>query len=270
MKVEEKLHDVAKNNSLLIMGDSQMQKFSLDSIDGDIYNIASAGEHYFFTYSKLQRLVAADNHKIKTIVLGMSLHNFSPVFMNAFDWNDPEGKEGLQRYLYFFDLFHNEFMRPHQIILNKDFFLGVIKGPEWGGHDATFGKDPDVALIEGGLKFLYGDPINEKVSAMQEFFLDKIVELCKQENISLVFVSAPAHQYYKSHVNEAYYEALRKVADKHSNVLYLNFLTDSTPSIHFSDATHLNKDGAEIYSRKINLELKNRNTANQVVLPTGN
>jgi hypothetical protein len=270
LQVEDRLHEIAKKNSILIMGDSQMQKFVPELIDGDVENLAFAGEHYFVTYSKLKKLVAVKDYKIRTILLGVSLHNFAPLFINHFDFNHAEGKITQRQQLYFFDLFDNEFMRPHQIILNKDFFLGVINGPFWGGHDVLVHNNPDTLLLEWGVRFVFGDPVNEKLSSTQPFYLNKIVELCKQENISLVFVSAPAHAYYKSHVDASYYEKLQQVISEHSNLLHLNFLVDSTQSIYMSDASHLNKEGAELYTRKINSELKNHQDGSYGVRSTGN
>ena len=123
LQVDHKLLEIAKSNSVLIMGDSQMQKFSPDLIDGDVYNLAAAGEHYYFTYSKLKKMVAIDDHNIQTIMLGVSLHNFSSLFLNHFDLNHPEGKGSFRDNLFFFDLFDNEFIRPTRLFSIKIFFL---------------------------------------------------------------------------------------------------------------------------------------------------
>jgi len=256
LHVDGRLQEIARTNSILIMGDSQMQKFAPDLIDGDVENVASSGEHYFVTYSKLRKMLAAEDHKISTILLGVTLHNFAPMFVNHFDPDHVEGKITVQHQMFFYDLFDNEFIPPYKLILDKNFFLGVIRKPVWG-HDVFTNKNPDPQLLDWGMKFIFDGPVKENLSQAQTFYLDKIVELCKQENISLVFISAPVHQYYKSHVDPKYYQTLQKVVSDHANLLHVNFLTDSTPSIFMNDVNHLNKEGAELYTRKINLELKN-------------
>jgi hypothetical protein len=268
MQVDGRLQEIARKNSILIMGDSQMQKFSPDLIDGDAENVASSGEHYFVTYSKLRKMLAAKDHKIHTILLGVSLHNFAPMFVNHFDPDHVEGKITVQHQMFFYDLFDNEFIQPYKLILDKNFFLGVIKGPVWG-HDVFTQSNPDGRLLDWEMKFIFDGTVKENLSQWQPFYLDKIVELCKQENISLVFVSSPVHQYYKSHVNPAYYQTLQKVLSDHGNLLHMNFLIDSTQSTYMSDVNHLNKEGAEVYTRKINLELKNHND-NYFMRPTRN
>jgi len=255
LQVDDRLREIARKNSILIMGDSQMQKFSPDLIDGDVENVASPGEHYFVTYSKLRKMLAAKDHKIRTILLGVSLHNFSPDFISHFDPDHAEGKFTVQHGMFFFDLFANEFIQPHQLILDKNFFLGVIKGPVWG-HEVFIHQNPDTVLVDWELKYMFDGSFKANLSQAQPFYLEKIVGLCEQENISLVFISAPVHQYYKSHVDPVYYQTLQKVVSDHGNLPYVNFLNDSTKSIYMNDSNHLNKEGAEAYTRKINLELK--------------
>ena len=267
-QVDGRLQEIARKNSVLIMGDSQMQKFAPDLIDGDVENVASSGEHYFVTYSKLRKMLAAKDHKIRTILLGVSLHNFAPLFLNHFDPDHIEGKITVQHQMFFYDLFANEFIQPHQLILDKNFFLGVINGPVWG-HDVFTHKNPDTLLLAWGMKFIYDGPVKENLPQAQPFYLDKIVELCGQENISLMLISPPVHQYCKSHVDPAYYQTLQKVVSDHGNLLHVNFLIDSTQSIYMNDVNHLNKEGAEVYTRKIDLELK-KHKDSYVVRITGN
>ncbi len=251
-EIQRKAAAISDNYSTVIMGDSQMQTLSPDFFSEAI-NIASPGEHYYFTYMKLKNLLLNKSHKIKQVLLGLSPHNFSPLFTDHFSLESEEGKSSLQRHLYFFDLFDTEFMRPYQIILRKEFFLGVISGPEWGGYAVYDNFNPDTLSCKRKLRdFFYRRIDDQQELIKQEYYLDQIAELCKKEKISLVFVSNPVHQFYKNGVDEAYYSILTKKLQDHSDALYLDYLNDSVPGIYLNDPIHLNTKGSQIYSEKIN------------------
>jgi len=79
------------------MGDSQIQRLHGDAISSGAKNLASSGEHYYFTYQKLQTLVQNKNHSIDTLMLGVSIHNFAPVYNRLFSLDFSEGEKSLKK-----------------------------------------------------------------------------------------------------------------------------------------------------------------------------
>ena len=259
--VDNRLKKIAEDNSIMIMGDSQMTKISPEYFDSKAYNIATPGEHYYFTLSKLQKLVSNPDSKIECVLLGLSVHNFAPLFVNHFSLNTPEGKGSLRRYLLFFNIFDSEFVRPPGLILNKEFFLGAILGPEWGGFKIYDNGNPTLAAIEDRVKDIFDRDFTDDLrnSTKQEYYLSKIAELCKKHKINLVLISNPVHNDYKSMVDKVYFEKLSKTVSNYDDLLYINFLKDSVPGSYLQDPNHINRTGSEIYSKKINSELARNN-----------
>ena len=264
VQADNKLKKIAEDNSIMIMGDSQMTKVSPEFLDLQACNLATPGEHYYFTLSKLQGLVAGTSSKIECVLIGVSIHNFAPAFVNHFSLNAPEGKASLRNYLLFFDLFDSEFINPIRIILNIDFFLGVILGSEWGGYVIFDEANPTILAIEERVKDIFDQDFIDDLqhSAKQEYYLNKIVELCKKQNIKLVLISNPVHPYYKNKVDKVYFEKLSETVNQYSDLLYINYLNDSIPGTYLDDPNHLNRVGSEIYSKKINSELIRKNIIN--------
>jgi len=97
-KVESKL-TAFSGHPVLLMGDSQIQRLHGDSISQGAKNLASSGEHYYFTYQKLHTLTQNKNHRIDTLKIGLSIHNFAPVYNRLFSLDFPEGERSLKKYL---------------------------------------------------------------------------------------------------------------------------------------------------------------------------
>ncbi|HTE33199.1 MAG TPA: hypothetical protein VK666_22600 [Chryseolinea sp.] len=255
--VENEIGHIARSTPVLIVGDSQMQKYSPEFFGPNARNIASVGEHYFFTHLKLKRLFNVPDSKIKCVVIGVSVHNFSPMFQNYISPRAPEGKANMKRYLYFINIFNNDFVGIEKYILSKEFFQGVIQGPDWGGLVNSFDQSPPIPLIEKRLADTFQRALADDVKDFkgQELYLKKIVELCKAKGVHLVMVSSPVHEYFKAHVDKPYFDALAEATQNYDDVLYLNFLKDNVPSTYMNDPNHMNKTGADIYSKKINAEI---------------
>jgi len=97
---------------------------------------------------------------------------------------------------------------------------------------------------------IYSDSIDSfKISALED-----IAKICSKKNIPLIFIFSPI--YYKSN-NELANSRLSEIV-KANNVKYLDFSNDTTFIHHpqyFQDESHLNDDGARIFSKKLAGEL---------------
>ncbi len=245
--VRSRMGKIAENE-VIIMGDSQMQRINPVYFTKATYNFASSGEHFYFTYQKLKTLTSFEGHKIKQVVLGVSAHSFAPVYSRFFDPATPEGQKSLGHYFYFFD--GNEFFRKKDL-LNVSCFKRVVFGtPDWGGLFESDLANPDTARIERSLNNHFGGTVAE-CSMSQLKYLDAIAGHCRSNNIELILVSLPYHPYYQSKVDNKYFQILGQTVNEYLALTYLNFLDPAMPSDLMSDGNHLNKRGAEIYSRQI-------------------
>jgi hypothetical protein len=97
---------------------------------------------------------------------------------------------------------------------------------------------------------IYSDSIDSyKIAALQD-----IAEICLKKNIPLVFVFSPI---YSKLNNELANHKLLTIV-KANNVKYLDYSEDSTFVNHpqyFQDESHMNDDGARIFSKKLAEEL---------------
>lgn len=259
IKAESKFREISTYQCLL-MGDSQVQRLNGELISQAVKNIASSAEHYYFTYNKLRKLVKYKNHKIEKVLLGVSLHNFAPVYNRLFNIDFPEGKNSFERYLYFITLSDNSKFTNHlgQLPISN-LILGIYSKPDWGGDNESSNSNPTLKLIKRSIDMHFSIQRNEnKFSYDQRTYLYKIDSLCLVNNIDLTLISTPYHSGYKDQVKPEYYDFLTETLSKLSNRNYISFLSDNTDGKFMSDANHLNKVGAKYYSEMIGEKLKVR------------
>jgi hypothetical protein len=91
-----------------------------------------------------------------------------------------------------------------------------------------------------------------RMANRQAFFLDKIVELCKEEEINLILVTAPVSnlQFYKLRNYDDFHKTIAAYAALHG-LPYLDFNKINAErnlfgDEHFMDARHLNYQGVKI------------------------
>lgn len=244
----------------LIMGDSQLQRLKPELFDYKTYNFASSGEHFYFTYEKLKGLLAMKDNKIKEVIIGISFFNYGPAYSRLFDFDFSEGRSSLKRYLYFIDIEDGEFLKAEDLIkidVFRSFIEGIYKKPDWGGEFVSYEKEPDSTIINTIFNLHYGVKKGENIiSAEQITYLNKIQELCSKNNINLNLVSGPLDSSYKAKTNELYYCILNNTISNLRGTKYLNFLDENINPLLLSDAVHLNSDGADMYSKRINDSIK--------------
>jgi len=251
-RVNFELTNIA-NFECLILGDSQMQRIDPKAFSFDAYNFASSGEHYYFTYQKLKKIISTVDHKIKIIVLGVSVHNFSPVYNRLFDLDFPEGQRSLSRYLYFIDLDEHVFIKDKKKLLSKSLIKGIYLNSDWGGFTKSTYKNPDSLTIMKTLEMHYGIASLEKRHSEEQMkYLHLIDSLCKSNSISLFLVSTPYHPFYMKNIHPYYTNNFKKVLNNMENTNYINYLDYQIDPILMSDGNHLNYKGSEIFSKKIN------------------
>ncbi len=240
------------NYECLIMGDSQMQRINPDKFDQPTFNFASSGEHYYFTYQKLIKLLGFKNHHIKQVVLGVSVHNFAPVYFKLLSTNYVEGRSSLSKYLYFIPLNDGVFLQAKDF-LTKSMVKGVFDGPYWGGLICSENANPDTNTINTTFEIHYriqkGEP---RFSSEQMKYLTLINELCANHHVELILLTLPYHPLYLKKTDSFYTQLLWQNIQLLNSNKYISYLEDVVNPGWMSDAVHLNVKGADFYTEAIN------------------
>lgn len=248
----------------LLMGDSQLQRINPELFDSKTYNFASSAEHYYFTYHKLERLFSIKDNKIKQIILGLSVHNFAPVYNRLFDLEQPEGKSSLAKYFYFLDLEDNAEWVAGDFDV-KAMFKAILAKPEWGGFEQSVNKNPNPAIINKTFNMHYRQGNDEDaIASEQQVYLNRIDSLCKANEVSLIHISTPYHPLYKKKIDPIYFNYFAKIVQVINNKYYINYLDFEIKPELMSDANHLNKKGAYLFTNMIVKELKRMKAQKQL------
>jgi hypothetical protein len=249
-KVELKINFIAKYD-IILMGDSQMQRINPKLFHNKTYNFASSGEHYYFTYNKIKKLINAKNHKVKQIILGVSAHSFAPVYNRLIDSKYIEGQSSFSRYLYFLNVNNDDFINTSDLF-DKNSVKAIFDGPDWGGYYQSEFKNPNTSTINSIFTIHYSKQSNENVLAQkQAYYLAQIDSICHKHKIKLTLVSLPYHHLYQSKINILYSNKLNMVVNDLKNHHYISYLNYKINPELMSDGVHLNKKGAEQFTKSI-------------------
>lgn len=90
-------------------------------------------------------------------------------------------------------------------------------------------------------------------------YLMKIVSLCKKKNLRLILLKTPLMKEYFDRI-PAYYktlsaETLQQVKALHPEVEYYDYNAFSLPDDLFIDCDHLNREGADIFTARLNRDI---------------
>jgi hypothetical protein len=275
---------------ILFMGQSDMQCAIIPKImPYKSYNFTVAGEDYIGTYLRLKYYID-QVPRLKIVVLGVSLPNFSSTRLN---W--VEGRD-LCYYFSFRYITHQDFKELYKMkgflvvrqkissfspLLDKVRFRffwrnitklirnkpikkavmedGYIKYPEYvtlAGNELMEGLA--VKRIE---ELFQGNNKNDFDKDLLSYF-ERILILCHQRGIKVVTLMIPMTDYYLKHAEkymtkDALYEKVL-THPKFSSYIYkhLNYL-DLYAKDHalFVDVDHLNYKGATVFSERIASEL---------------
>jgi hypothetical protein len=264
---------INKNIKTLIIGDSHAEcSFNPSYIDNSI-NVAQSGECYYYTFFKLQYFLSKES-SIKTVVLACSYNNFNS-FWDDFLFLKEKTVPMLERYYQILGVegFKNIMFKPYSwkymigsigfpIKENNEILMQQLKNtkeyifPFWGNYQPFTKVNINDTIISNGInKTYYNEGKLRVMSSIQKKYFDKIVNLCKSKNLSLILINTPIVNKYKEQIPERFKSYYNKIAHEVANrklITLLNLSTFPIPDYGFYDPTHLNQVGAEIFSKSIN------------------
>ena len=98
-------------------------------------------------------------------------------------------------------------------------------------------------------------PEYKKTSVYSLYYLEKIIKLCKDNNINVFLIRSPYHHKSPIIQNEYNLQMLKNL--KFIDIEFLDFKDFPLKNSEFGDLNHLNYKGAIIFSKWFNAILKN-------------
>lgn len=244
------------SKNTVIAGDSHTECAIDDKLIPYSINISQSGTAYFYTYVKLREIIAR-NTQIDTVVLGYSYDDVSTQ-KDAWFNGDESIKFKIRNYLFLFSF------RDYMDLLKSNPLSVIMHTPQVIFHNlkirvyglSTLGGYLPLErskLEESIKKHREGASINLTGSVYHEFYLLKIYDLCQSNGIQLVLLNPPLHPILQKDQEQlkAAYEQLART--KLSSAILVDHANVKIPDYGFSDLSHLNKKGSEIYSNILKL-----------------
>lgn len=259
----------------LLLGHSQPECALNDSIIEKSVNKCQGGEAYFYTYTKLKKLLAVNN-QIKTVYLSFSNNQIGKE-MDKWTYGDIYILDKYPAYFY-------EMALQDKCVLIKENFKSVISAESkilkrnlvdllknkgqfkeplyWGEHLPLQHEKVDSLIKENFIDKIVQQ--NEKgFSTINIDYLKKIVVLCKEEKVQLVFFRLPIHQLLRETYDEKVFDSIRR---KHfDSVLFLDCADYTISNDKYVDFSHLNYKGANEFSDFFNQLVQNKSITSDEV-----
>ena len=230
-----------------------------DSLNCSVYVYAKDGMNIYYHYTMLCALLEHAEQKPGVVIFEMS----------EIDVDDTPGHNTeILHFLY--PYYYNELAAKHvvsDLLDREELFLVRISGLYRSNSKllsyakSAFRKKLDPNYGYAPLYNVWAEPIEEHeeykehVDRKKMEYVNKVIEICKNNNIKLVLVNSP--NFAIIHANK-WENEIRDLAQR-SEIEFLNYGQDSTFMQHnewFQDWDHLNTVGADIYSRIITEDIK--------------
>jgi hypothetical protein len=242
----------------IVLGHSQPECGLNDSLLAHTKNFSQGGEAYFYTYTKLKKLMEV-NPNIKTVYLSFSNNQleekmdewtFDAVYINdkypayffAMDW---EEKKLLWN--------HNPkaVLQSEQLLLKNNVvdlvkYKGKIRPETYWGDYLFLKRQKTDSLIQVNYVQTIIKERGKGISEINLTYLKKIVQWCKEHNIQLVLYRTPVHPVLRATYDEKAFDSIRK--QHFATVPFLDCIEFPLSNDQFGDFDHLNYKGARLFS----------------------
>lgn len=242
--------DIDNSTKYVVLGPSHSECSFDDSFIEHLENFSRSGESYCYTYAKL-KCILANNKQIDTVFVE---------FSNPFIYDNDEWLWS-NKYLQFHYVTFAPFLSfaDHVYLFKKHFF-------SWCRTTPFFIKDATKKTLKNNYNFsiyggyLKGDAVLDSTQIqsrlelgnidVQLYFMDKIVELCHNTGVELIFVRSPLYPKFKYWCTEVQFQQIRNT--RYSEVPFWDFGQFLPESKYFRDFHHLNQTGSEKFSKNFN------------------
>lgn len=259
---KKRLLTMPQGATTVFLGNSTVEGALIDSIIPGTYNFARSAETYDMIYAKL-KLLKNYNPKLKNVIVTLDgpilysdtyISHGSPkaVLLEQFS-----GKDWLNNFKYYSvesdkqfisTLYHFYSIRPMLL-----YTFGIPGGEEnyLGGFRPIERNNLENDLEEiknGGDLMGYETDLPPWINI---YYLDKIVDYCRKNDLDLVFLTTPRHK--SIWYDTRYIDFYNKLDNR---IPLLDFYKEELPDSCYADVTHLNQAGAIYFSKKLKEKLR--------------
>lgn len=260
--------------SLLVAGDSHV----LDSFDDtnvpDAYNFATKGESPILSYYKLRHYIVDEGFRPQVVVLPVDLNTFSSYRTEGIRTQDPAF---WSQYVNYFELGREEGALG-DVMLNRIKAEFAYLGGLDEVLDVMYPSEPwEVAEMQLGYLPIYGDysalnPARQlrlaSMRSTRDFdghqyfdpvvvkYQERLLALLDEYGIEVVFVWYPVTELYSQQAEQfvpvgEHFVTVQSMFGGQADALWLDYhdLFFDHPEL-FSDATHLNYEGAQAFTEQ--------------------
>ena len=254
----------------IICGHSRPETAYNDSIIADTKNIAQSGEAYFYTYLKLKKIIQA-NPEIKRVLIEFSENNINDTAMNDWIYGPIYLSYRYEKYSSIMSLnekkilFKNnpvEYIKsiPLGMKSNFEFILNssnnIFSFKLMGGYQPMLFSHLDSLknAIHKKVNSLKADIPHVNIALLNLQYLDKIVALCKANNIELYFVRSPIYPLFITKEQEDIYDSILK--NKYSGINLIDFSNYKLNDEDYYDFHHVDYRGSMKVSKSMDSVLR--------------
>lgn len=259
-------YELPESTEYIVFGHSHPETAFNDNIIYNMVNLAKSGESYFYTYLKVRKIIP-NNSYIKAVFIEFENNQIAGL-MDNWTWDDIN--------------IHRQFPLYFPLLNSTDFrFLwekncgAIVSCPPKSFFDEIANTVSSTLFSEkgirsnirfGGYHYLVRDKIDSLLSApnleqplINEIshtnlkYLNKIIDVCKENDIEVYLIRSPIHAKAPSH-NELIFNEI--LISKYSQLEFLDFKDFPLKKNEYGDLYHLNYKGAKIFSNWFNCILQ--------------
>lgn len=247
-------------------GNSHVECSVNDRLIDNSINIATSGEAYLYSYSKIKSLLEYNN-QIKTVFIGCTYGDLHKSLEEKWLFEDMGVVEFVKKYNYILNSAEKSLIFKHN---PKAYIRGVTKSVILNFVAFFRSLIPEDSVNSrlinyGGYKHLVRDKLQQDiqlnltyeqepfvVSPIQEKYLIMLSELCREKSVRLILLDTPKFPLYYENLSQEMRQSYISLREKLQIDTLLEFSDMVLPDSCYADITHLNYKGAKVFSLYLN------------------
>ena len=244
--------EIPKEKTVLLIGESQSQAAVDDGKIQNLYNSSQAQDRYLSMYCRLKALIDV-NSQIDTVIVSLTPHSINRgkddfwtmggyIRQNVQTYGALLGPE---EWMLMFR--HAPELTLAEIVTPLRYYWEVDETyiSKYGSFSVADHCALQANIDEGGTS-LKVDPSYGNRLTLE--YLDKMIKLCEERDIKVIALNTPVYQAWKYEEPQYYYDYL---SQKYPDLELWDYLDADIPDDYRRDINHLNKKGAEWFTKEI-------------------
>ena len=220
-----------------------------------VYNFSSPSDSYIDIETKLNYLIR--HSKVERILLTVDEHTLSPYRKTLNNSDRSVYYSSLGDFSNFTKFTWDKYVKYNLVILNpkygpiiKNYFKSILVNNSTKEKDQFWNQLPqkerrELSLSRFDKQFAFKNSSKELSNS-----LERIVALCKSNNIEIIGIKFPISKEYRETIGDQNYESDSILSNHNYNIYNFNS-EEFSDSKYFKDQDHLNTYGAEQFKKAI-------------------